>query len=82
MSQIWPLQESRKRDRRLLSLKVDAEEVLAILQDLDKQMTDILILTGISTAAELANEKGSMIHLFHSCKFVLQRCLEEDNLST
>jgi hypothetical protein len=25
--------------------------------------TDILILTGISTASELAKEKGSMIHL-------------------
>jgi hypothetical protein len=63
MPQIWPVNKGRERYRRLLSFKADAATKVSLRFLALLQKTDILMLTGISTASELAKEKGSMIHL-------------------
>jgi len=71
MPQVGPVNESRERYRRLLPFKTDTTRKLARGFWLNRTKTDILILTGISTASELAKEKGSMIHLsqtFRGCR--------------
>ena len=65
MPQIWPVNKGGEGYRRLFSFQADSVMMLASCQNCFLYKTDILILTGISTASELAKENGSMIHLLH-----------------
>jgi hypothetical protein len=69
MSQIWSFNKCRERYWSLLSLKADTGKALAQRCWIAATATCILILTGISTASELAKEKGSMAHL-HQAVFL------------
>jgi hypothetical protein len=68
MPQIWPVNKGGEGYRRLFSFQADSVMMLASYKSCFLYNTDILILTGISTASELAKEKGSMIHLSQTCR--------------
>jgi hypothetical protein len=68
MPQIWPVNKGGEGYWRLFSFQADSVMMLASCQNCFLYKTDILILTGISTASELAKEKGSMIHLSQTCQ--------------